>query len=158
MDSQFNLADTKNIDSIKRICNGVLSEIAPEELILSDQVVDVYLTNPFESAENSDVDVNDYTDTPLGFGSSGELYAAILVPIIISALSKIITAFSEENLKQAISFIQGGKEKKDLKVELTVNEIKQEIIIKVSSKKLTRKKSKIIADKILRSIARELSK
>lgn len=157
MNSQINLSDESNIERIKRICNGVLFEVAPEELILVDQVVDVFVAKPIEQLKEPETDNGDFSDMPLGFDGGGELYAAILVPIIISVLSKMLTTFSDENLKQAIDIIQGKKNKQELKVEITVNEIRQEITVLVSKRDLTKKKSKIIADKILRSIARELS-
>lgn len=157
MNSQSLLNDPSNVESIKRICNQVLSDIAPEELILVDQVVDIFVE---ASDPNGNLKVVDssYTDTPLGFGSNGELYTTIIVPIIINTLSKILGTFSDVSLKQAIDIIKDGRDKKDLKIEIVINEIRQEITIKASNSRVTKKKSKIIADKVLRIIANELSK
>jgi len=157
MKSQFNVNDISNMEIIKRICNGIIADIAPEESIIVNQVVDVIIANKTESEKNSD-NFDHYVDTPLGFGGNEELYTAILVPIIINTLSKIIMAFSEGNLKQALDIIQGSKDKQGLKIEITINEFKQEIMVQASRKKLTQKKAKIIADKLLRLIVQELSK
>lgn len=157
MEAEFNANVVSNAEMIKRICNGIIADIAPEELIIVNQVVDNIIANLIEAEKNSD-NFNHNADTPLGFGGNEELYTAILVPIIINTLSKIITAISEGNLKQALNTIQGSKDKQGLKIEITINEFKQEIIVQASRKKLTQRKAKIIADKLLRLIAQELSK
>ncbi|PJB30495.1 hypothetical protein CO110_00235 [Candidatus Desantisbacteria bacterium CG_4_9_14_3_um_filter_40_11] len=157
MSAQFNLVDPSRKEIVRQVCNGVLTEIAPEELILADQIIDFFVDKPFDSPDELD-SINHYIDTPLGFGGNGELYAAIIVPIIIGALSKIITSFSDEKLKQAVDVIYSGKSRKGLEVETKVDEIKREITIRLSSKSLTRKKATIITNRILRLIAEELSR
>lgn len=155
MDTQFSLNDTSTREKIKRICNGILTEIAPEEMILVDQVFDICVENPSEAM--SDREFSNHTDKPLGFGGNDDLYTAIIVPIIISVLSKMITSFSDENLKQAVNTIKNGKGKKGLEVETKIDEIKKEITIRLSGKSLTRKKAVTITNRILRLIAEELS-
>lgn len=155
MSFQFNLNDTSTREKIKRVCSGVLTEIAPEELILMDQVIDISVANPSESTSNQ-MFIN-HVDTPLGFGGNDELYTAIIVPIIIGVLSKMISSFSDENLKRAVNTIKSGKSNKGLEVETKIDEMTKEITVRLSSKSLTRKKAKVITNKILRLIADELS-
>ena len=157
MNSQFDLGNLSTKEQIKRMCNGILAEIAPEEMILTDQIVEAFMESHPDSTDEADF-ASEYIDTPLGFGGDGELYAAIIVPIITGALSKMLTAFSDEKLKQEVNIIQSGKPKKGLEVETKVDEIKKEITIRLSSKSLTRKKAAIITNRILRVIADELSK
>lgn len=156
MNSHLNSSTLPDKEKIKRICNSVLVEIAPEEMILTDQIIEVFIKNYSNPIDNLNFEI-EYIDTPLGFGGDGELYAAIIVPIITGALSKIITAFSDEKLKQAVNHIQSGKPQKGLEVETKVDEIKKEITIRLSSKSLTRKKAALITNRILRVIADELS-
>jgi len=157
MNSQFYLSDQLTKEKIKKVCDGVLTDIAPEELILTDQVIEAFVTSLPESTNELD-SANEYVDTPLGFSGEVELYTAIIVPIIIGVLSKIIASFSDENLKQAVNIIQGGKDKKGLEVEAKVDELKKEITIRLSNHRLTRKKATTITNRILHVIAEELSK
>ena len=162
MVSQFDNNGQIKKEIITRVCNGILEEFAPEELILVSEIVDIYLDQPIESLEKSSSSIQPVDDTPLGFGSDAELYTAIIAPLIISTLSQIITYFSDEKLTQALSIIRGdGKEKKGTKVdevEIKVDETKQEITIRLLSHSLTRRKATIIRYRILLLIADELSK
>lgn len=158
MNSYSNPFDPSKKEIIRQVCNGVLSEIAPEELILTDQMIDVYLDKPIVTLDKLSYGNQYVVDTPLGFGGDGELYAAIIVPIIIGVLSKIITSFSDDKLKQAVNVMRGSKIGKAVEVEAKVDDIRREVTIRLSGKSLTRRKATIITNRILRLIAEELSK
>lgn len=157
MNDDLDLNNSLNREKIKRVCIGVLSDFAPEELILLDHVVDEIVATMPDSMDNLELD-NQYVDTPLGFGSNPDLYTTIIVPIIIGLFSKLATSFSDEKLKQAAKLFQSGRKEKGITVEAKFDEVRKEVTFRLSNHRLTRKQAETITNRILQMVSEELLK
>ena len=158
MVDDFEVFQTSTKDTVKKISKLILDDIAPEEVVLVDTLVESYFSQ--EGVSDSTILESPVKDSQLGFAGQSDLLVTILIPVIVAGISKIFGKFTDstyEQLKTALSSKTKKKSTKQIfKLEAHVDTVRKELVIKVTEKNMTKKKAEKLVDRILELVIQEM--
>lgn len=158
MESKIDYREYQN--EIQDVIRTLLNEYEPEEIDLVNPLFDKYL-KLIESGDNSRLSGDARKDIPLGFGGDTSLLIAILIPVVISTISKLLEFLTVDKLREVrIDNKKKMAEKTEgnIAFQTQINKINDEIVIKITGAGISKKQAKELSSRIVTLILRELQK
>lgn len=147
-------------DEIQEITTSLIAEFEPEEVDLVSPLVEKYLTL-IEFGETPGAS-NTTPDFPLGFAGNIDLLTAVVIPVVVSTLGKLMEFLTVEKFRQTrTGNSDRAKEQKstlNFSFDSKVDKLKDEIEIKIRFPGMSKKKAKELSAKILKLTLREIKK